>query len=276
MGTEAGLESPIQGGSDENTEVPQNGVPQQDSSGGNPAWSTLLDKLPAGLHGLVRPELETWDRNVQQKLQQVHSQYEPYKPFIDSRVDPRELDSAYQIFNLINSDPRAFYDQMANFYGWTDEQGQEQQSQDEEDAYDLSGDEDDPRLSKLEQAQQQLQQTIEQQMQAQAQAEADSQLDQTMTSLKQKFGEFDEGFVLTKAMQYMNTTGREPNLEQIVQEYQQFVDGVRQQPRAGANAPRVLPTSGGVPSSNVDPTSLSPKDRRALMAEMLQKANTEG
>lgn len=55
----------------------------------NPAWKGILDKLPPALHQLVIPELEAWDKGVQEKFQQIHTEYEPlkaFKPFVENNV----------------------------------------------------------------------------------------------------------------------------------------------------------------------------------------------
>src|SRR5678815_523547 len=80
---------------------------QGESTGGNPAWQDILNVLPDSLHSTVKPALEKWDQGVQQRFQTVHSQYEPFKPFLDSGVDPQNINYALAILDKIENDPRS-------------------------------------------------------------------------------------------------------------------------------------------------------------------------
>jgi len=181
--------------------------PQQQSSG-NPAWQGILDKVPAVLHDQLRPALEEWDKGVNERFSKVHSQYAAYKPFMDAGVQPDQLQQAHQIWNMLNNDPRALYEQLGQFLGQQQQpqqqggQGlpyqQQQQQPSNQQPFDM-GEFGDPQqvditqhpqfqaLAQQQQALVQQQQQFMQQMQAAQQAEmsrqAESWVEQQQTSI---------------------------------------------------------------------------------------------
>lgn len=55
----------------------------------NPAWQVILDTLPGDLHKLVTPALQKWDDDVKARFEEIHKEYESYKPFkqfIDNNI----------------------------------------------------------------------------------------------------------------------------------------------------------------------------------------------
>src|SRR6266496_4647872 len=71
----------------------------------NPAWNDLLEVVPSQLHSLVTPYLQKWDKNYQEGINKVHSQYEPYKSYIDNEIQPGQIDYALQLMQAIESRP---------------------------------------------------------------------------------------------------------------------------------------------------------------------------
>jgi hypothetical protein len=74
----------------------------------NPAWKSLLDKLPPALHKLIIPELEAWDKGVQDKFQEIHNEYEaykPFKPFVDNDIDPEYAWQSVVFADKLQRDP---------------------------------------------------------------------------------------------------------------------------------------------------------------------------
>jgi hypothetical protein len=92
------------------------------------------------------------------------------------------------------------------------------------------------------------------------QAEADQQLDNDLKSLREKFGEFDDRYVLGLAMAGVS-------LEEAVQEYQKKFGGSRP---ADPNTPNVLTPGGGLPTDRVDPKKLDGPGTRSLVEQMLR------
>lgn len=85
----------------------------------NPAWQGILDVLPTELHNLVIPQLKAWDQGVQQKFQEIHSQYEEYKgyeDFIKSNIDPEYAKAAVHMADLLQRDPAKLASQINETY----------------------------------------------------------------------------------------------------------------------------------------------------------------
>lgn len=249
------------------------------SSGGNPAWQPILDKLPAGLHEMIRPELENWDRGVQEKFQQVQSRYAPFKDFVENGVSPEDIQRAMQVYSLLNNNPRALYDHMGQYYKFAQEQAAASgdQGQQEFDEYDL----DDPegknsdtagiapeKFEQLERQQQIIAQVLYQEYQRKQQEAADAELEQELARLREEHGDFDEEFVIAVAAQ----TGDLPG---AVAKYNEIISRKVGAPRPGSDLPRVMTPGSSTPSTQVNPAELDSKGTRELIVEML-KAQRNG
>lgn len=239
----------------------------------NPAWNDLLGVIPQGLHGAVTSHLKTWDQNYQQGIQKVHSQYEPYKPFLDSGTDPEALNNAMLIMQNLEADPEKFAKALVEHYGLQlGGQGQElQQTQEEleeEVPFDITQH---PAFQRLDQGFNLLaQQTLTQHEQAEMNA-AEADLDAQMAVAKEANPNLDEGYVY----QYMNA--HECDVATAAAAYQQFADNLIQNYRPpGANAPRLMGGGGGLPSQAVPVAKMTGQQRRALMVQTLNNLNASG
>lgn len=287
MGEGAGFEASVSGEDSQGID-PGQGLPEQqnENTGGNPAWSGLLGSLPEGLHGVVRPYLEEWDKGVNNRFQKIHSDYEPlkaYQQFAEQGLTPEALMQAHSLFNLINEDPRRVYDQMGAAFGFNNpEQGRQEQSQGQN--LDDFGFEETPDASqvdienhpkivemreKLEQAEQYIQAQYQQELNKQVETELDGEID----SLYEKFNldpndDRPEQFAMGLALSGMS-------LEAGFQKYVELTQSILQNDPA-RTAQRILPASGGVPSSKVNPAELNRGETKSLLANMIKQANEQG
>lgn len=241
----------------------------------NPAWNPLLEKLPASLHGMVTPELLAWDKNVQQLVGKVHSEYEPWKPFKENNLDPNEIYQAWQAIQNLEANPQGFVDAVIEYYGLQQalaEQGQQPQVNDGDDGelapYDIASD---PEFQRVTGLTEQMANLLLAQHQQQKDAQMDQQLNSDLNAAKQKMGNFDEDFVL----QRMNATGE--SVEQAVTAYQTFEQNLIAQSRnPSAGAPIIMGSGGGTPATATPVGNMSDKDRRAYIAQVLQSAQANG
>jgi hypothetical protein len=99
--------------------------------------------------------------------------------------------------------------------------------------------------------------------QAKQDANADNALNKELEDLKTAHGEYDEDYVLAKMQLGMSG-------EDAVKSYQALVQRITPQPFA----PTLLGSSGGngIPSNAIDPTKLSNKETRNLVAKMAEAA----
>lgn len=253
------------------------GGTDESTSGGNPAWTELYGVLPDSLHTVVSPVLEKWEQGTQQKFQQYAEQvkqYEPYQGFVEQGVAPDQIEQALAMAQLIDSDPKGFMQQMQAFFGGDEQQqpnqqqGQQQSNDNfvgtfDEQPFDI---ENDPRFQQLKQNQDQIAAFLAQQVEAEQAQQADSYLDNELNSLSQKYGEFDEEFVLGLA------TNGVP-LEDAVQRYQSLVERVRTTPAPDAGLPNIMSPGGGLPSEQINPADMSDAQRKQYVMNVLAQAS---
>lgn len=260
-------------------------VTPADTSGVNPAWDTLKEKLPKEFHSQIDPILSEWDKGVQQKFQQHAEElrrYEAWKEFVDNNVDPGQLRVASQMAQNLNNDPVTFYNNLASMLrerGLIQEAKQAEQAA--SNAEELEGLEQvaDPRVDALAQQQRQLIEGLAAERQAQQQAEADARLNQQiqgeMAALEAKTGElpqwvkdevFSRGAIMTQQL------GRPVPLQEAFIAFQQVRQQMLNTPRPGENAPRVVPGGGGFPANRPDPNALKTYDgRTAAIADIIKR-----
>ncbi len=253
----------------QNTYQPE---PQQQESTGNPAWNNLMQVVPSQLHSQVTPILKEWDQNYQQSIQKVHSEYEPYKayePFVQQGVDPSDIEFSLGLLNAISTNPQEVLTALSEWVA--QENGQQVQEQGQYGSTPQSPDFDitsHPAYQELSGVVESMAQILLSQKEAEQQYEQDEMLEQELTSLKEKYGEFDEDYVLGVAL---NTDG---NIEAAVQKYQQLSQGILSGKRPPG--PPVLGSGGASPNTQFDPRKADSKDTKAYVASLLQQAAQQG
>jgi hypothetical protein len=294
--TSEGESTPAVAPQDSPTNVPsftQQQAPQtQQPTGSNPAYAEYLSKIPEGFRGVVEPIFKEWDQGVNKRFEQVHSRYDPYKPFIESQVDPRLMRSALDFYELVNTDPKRVYEALAEHFG--NVQGQGQALDEPEEEFDLGeGGQTQqvditkhPQFVQLKQQMDALvngmQEQVQQREQQQLAAEGEQWLESRHTAaedyLKNKVGitpdknTWNYIYGTTIALSQANPNGdNDAAFAQAVDSYVEQINTFRRTPSANGNAPTVLPTGGGTPS-NVIPNDISDKDRRKLAVDMFSQA----
>lgn len=259
MGTEDGQDSL---GTGEVTE-PIETQDQESGTGINPAWSELLQSVPAGLHSQITPHLSKWDQNYQRDIQEVHSRYEPYKPFIENDINPEQINYALGILSAIEERPQEVLQALRAYIGEEEETGQ----QGFEDINNGESPEwlNHPEYQRMSEMVNTMAQLLVQQRQAETDLQFDRELDSELTAAQQKLGDFDEEWVLTKL--YNNP---EMSVEQAVQAFKEFEQGILS--RNQKPGPPVLGSGGSVPNPDFNPAKLDGKDRRATVAQILAQA----
>jgi len=246
----------------------------QENSGGNPAWQPFLDALPSSLHSQVTPILSEWDKGVQQRFESIHEEYAPYKQYKEQGIDPDTISQALNLVNALNENPEQVWKSMGEYYNLTPaEQAAVDDAAKTEDSSDQSwmDDEDyvDPRIAKLEEGVKQMAELLMQEQQAKAQAAEDERLASELSSLKEKYGEYDENYVLGLMLNGASA-------EEAIKGYKEITDRILAQNNRPP-APKVLGGGGGgVASTSVNPAKLSEAERKQLAMQMLAKAKQEG
>jgi hypothetical protein len=246
-------------------------------SGGNPAWDSLRSKLdPVSFHS-IEEDLKSFDKNAESRISSLNQQLKQYNEL----GSPEQLQNYAMIASRLDTEPEVIYNALGEFLkqnGRLPNTEQElQDAVDEEEATNESQSPVDPRLAQLEQQQQQMQDFLAQQEQMRVQQEADYTLEQEINELKQAHPEFSEDDVrevLMRAAFQLQSSGKTTKLSDVAQEYvDKTVNRIRAVPRPGDSAPRLLPTSGGMPGGQqAKPLGqLSRDDVQNLIASSIQQ-----
>ena len=234
----------------------------------NPAWTELLGVVPSQLHSQVTPHLQKWDQNFQSKINEVHSQYEPWKQFIDNGVAPDDVQYSLGLLQALSENPqeviKALNEWAGAENGTPEQQGQLNQSQQpglEEDDPILSH----PKVQEMQKGLETLAQIILSQRETEQQSAADAELENDIKTLKDTHGEFDEEIVLALAMQgdKFDYTALENAVKKVV----------AMNPPARQPGPPVL-GNGAAPPADI-PKPGNDAERRNLVAQMLAQAQRQ-
>lgn len=250
---------------------PDGGVQGGDTPGPNPAWSDVLNIVPEQFHQQVTPHFQQWDQAAQQKIEAVNSQlkeFEDYKPFVEHGITSDELEQGVRLLYELNNNPQGIYEALANAYNFGGNKSGESEDNEEE------GDEgkidfsQNPEFAKLQDGLELVSKIVLEDAQAKEAANADAELDAELEALKSKHGDenYNEKFIL--AMMQNGMDG-----DEAVEAFKEL----RQSFTPQSPAPTILGSAGGngVPSNAIDPTSLSRKETRNLVAEFLKRAQQQ-
>jgi len=241
----------------------------------NPAWNDALSVILSQLHSQVTPHFQKWDDNFNTQIQKVHSQYEPYKPFIESGYTPEDLSFGVSLVQALSSNPQQLAQALNEWvqaeYGEGEQQGQNEstpQFDPNNPDFDITSH---PAFQQQDQALKAMAQILLDQRQQEQQAQADQALEEEISGLRDKYkdrGDFDLEFVMGVAM-----NDPDMDLDKAVQRYYETQD--RMLGNVRRPGPPVLGSGGAIPNGGVDPRKLDDKDRRALVAQMLQQASQQ-
>lgn len=255
----------------DNTVVDQ-GLEDQDTVADTTYADTFLKDVPETERPIVEKYVKQWDAGVTKRFQDVHSEYADYKPFKEAGIDADYLSQSLALAQALEADPAGTVKAVAEAYGISFgeaaaalEQGVTQPPATQQPAATPDFYQD-PRFTQLEQLATTAANILVQQQESQEAANADRELEQTLVSLKEKYGDYDERYVVALAMQ-------NGSLEDSVKEYKAW----EQQVLTAQNrpAPTVLGSGGGLPATDIDPSKLNSKDTRALVTQLLTKAQQE-
>lgn len=261
----------VEGNTDTTGEVDNSGGEQQEqSSGRNPAWDPVLNLIPSTLHDGVTPHLREWDKNFQTELQKVQSQYEPYKPLIDSGAAPETLQAALNFYQMAEQDPQRVFEEMAKYYGFGQDQGQQEQVQSSDDEFNLdnSGEEQDPRYAALEKNQEAMAQMLLSQHNKEQEAQFEAEVEVEVTKIKTAHPDMSEDDEL---MMYRLAIANQSTLTQASDELFKYKESTSQFALQGkSQAPAVMNSTGTIPGQPpIDPRKLDSKDTKALVASII-------
>jgi hypothetical protein len=246
-------------------------------AGGNPAWDSLRSKLdPVSFHS-IQDDLKNFDKNAESRISSLNQQLKQYNEL----GSPEQLQNYATIAQRLDTEPETIYNALGEFLKQNgrmpETEAELQTAVDDEEAFGTDETPTDPRIAQLEQQQQQMQDFLAQQENVRVQQEADSALDQEINELKKAYTDFSEEDikeVLMRAAFQLQSSGKPTKLADVAQEYvDKTVNRIRAVPRPGDSAPRLLPTSGGMPGGQqATPLGkLSRNDVQSLIASSLEQ-----
>jgi len=250
----------------------------------DPNWQKVLDQLPNEFHKQVLPTFKEWDTN----FAKVQSDYAPYKPLLENNVPYETIQQAFQLAELISSDPQAVYEELGRRFGFASGQGQQQvedpQPNPEDDpSYDPTDITKNPQFVQLQEQFQQLQQGLfqqsQQELQRQEEQRAMQEINSEWANIESKTGKLspDVRTEITRRAVFIGDSRGDGNysLEEGYKDYAAFVNKVRNS-RANNSAPAVLGGNGGIPQSKKNLGNMDDDERIdyiASFAERIAKEN---
>lgn len=256
---------------------------------GNPAWEKLRSKLdPISFHA-IQDDLEAMDDAANQRITNVNQRYEPYRAFAEQGINPQQIQQALTISQQINERPEDIYQYLGQFLQQNGRMPSQQEVKNASEAGAIGEEAEpqvDPRLDQLSQQQQAIMQFLQEQQQAEVNREAEISLDTETKQLRAahpELGDEDVKEVIRRAAfvaQQNLALGNHkiPSLEEAYTDFNALRTRILSTPRPGDSAPRLLPTSGGIPSAVGQKTlgSLSRTETQDLIAGLLEQNKSRG
>jgi len=246
-------------------------VTGSETPGINPAWNDALSSVPEQFHSILTPHFQKWDQAANSRIEEVNSKlksFEDYNPLIEHGISMGDVQQALLLAQEINTNPRSVFDALNQAYNFSAvvEAATEGATQPGE----TPAAQDDPRFSQLEQQLGLVSQILLQENEAKEAAKQDAWLENAIGSALMKFPDLalnkqEENFVLAQMWQ------NGMDADAAVQAFVDFKNSLAPQPFA----PKILGGVGGTPSQAIDPTKLSGKDTRNLVAQMLAAAQAQ-
>lgn len=263
-------EEELEGQGETTGEVTQ-GQEETPGTGINPAWNDLLEVLPSQLQPLVTPHLQQWDKNYQEGVQKVHSEYEPYKSFKEQEIPAEQLQYGLQLLDAMENRPQEVYAAMQEFFKGQETEQQPpvaevkpgEQGQESTPEIDITSH---PQFKQLTEIVNALVEQTVQQTQAEQNAQADAELEAELKAATEKHGEFDADWVISKVM----ASDFKLTIDQAAEQYREFEKSILA--KANQPGPKVLSAGGSTPNSGVKPSQLDEKGRVSLIADMLKNS----
>jgi hypothetical protein len=221
------------------------------------SWNEFVSAIPEDRRAELAP-----------KFKERIQSFEPLKQWENlqkSGITPDHADTALKLFSTIENNPREVYDLIGKHLNITPQQAQEVVEELED------GDQDDPRIQRMQQQLDTLAQVAIAQRQMtvkeKEQQAADQAIEAEINAVKKKYGNDLPEDELIMRMIHKNMTA-----EQAYQEYASRADQIR----ARRPAPVIMGAGGNIPSSAaIDPTKLDGKQTKSVVAQMLAHANAE-
>lgn len=227
---------------------------QNSGQGVNPAWEEFFNVIPEDyreeVQPLVEPVLQKWDQGVQKQFES----YNPYKKFVEEKVDPQVIDYAMNLLDTLNDNDGALqvFNQLGSYLeqqgliGQEEGEGKQEAPKEEEVNWDSLPQGLRQQIESLQSGFSNLAELQLSQRQAAQEAEEDAQLEAELSALRDRFGDYDDHWVLAKMANGMDG-------ETAVKSYHEWLDNqLKARNKPGSSFKALGAGSGDFPSGNGD------------------------
>ena len=245
-------------------------------AGVNPAWNDVINYIPEEERPKVISKLQEWDNN----FAKVQSDFAPYKPLLDHKVSMEEVSRAFQFAQLVNTNPRAVYDELGQRFGFGQGQQQVTKEDDNEEEenpnpqFDLTKH---PQFVEMQNKLQQFEQAAmldyQRQQERQEAQKVESEFSNIENEFKVKLSPQAREEVLIRTVKIGDRTGNY-DIREGYKDYSSFVNQIRNS-RATNTAPKVFSGSGGLPANSKPLSQLNDEDRANRIVAWLEANNKE-
>lgn len=253
-------------------EDPQGSGQETESSGGNPAWEPLREKLDPLTFRQVEPILKGWDNDAQTRITSLNEQLNPWKAFSDAGHTPEKVAQWQALAERLDSEPEVIYQALEEFL--TREGRMPTKAEIKAEVEDAEGDGEkpeapasDPRFDQLAESNKQMLEFLQNQQNEKLQASAEKALDTEIKAFEEAHKDYRPSEikeVLRRAAFQAQQTGKNVTLEEANTEYAAFRTELLTAPRAGDSAPKLPPLSGGTAPSGEEKKSLGALSRQEM------------
>jgi hypothetical protein len=260
----------------------------------NPAWNTLLSKIPEEFHNQIVPDLKQWDQQVQSKFQEIHASYEPlkaFKSFADNGIDSDYAWKAVQLADQLQNDPGRVVNDINEAWklGYTAPGVTPPASSSEDD--DLFGESDDditshPKFKAMQDALTQVQAKFKEDAEREQEdaeiADFEAELDSLESATKEKNLPFHRLFVTSLMAQGLSGEDAVKQYHEALAITSTSVDNAA--PESAVETPSaetpVMGSAGstgsGLPDGSVDYAKLNRNDFNSTVEQLLAQAQESG
>jgi len=244
---------------------------QQVNTGNRSPYADYLDRIPEGLRGAVEPVFKDWDANVTRMRQNELAKLQEYGGYDElvQQYEPEYLTQATQLAMMLEQNPQALYEGLAQMLGIQNGEGQYDQEEDYgQQQFDLSQD---PAFQQLTEQQGQLAELIQNQYEQQQMEQEEQEVLDELDQMHEQYGDFDDEMVLMIAAHTNDLNmAYEMYKQRLGQQAQQMNQPGMQAPIVGGGG------NGGVPSNVVNPREMSDRQRKEAALAIARANKPQG
>lgn len=249
---------------------PQGQAEQTDptpAGGGNPAWDELRSEVGDTTFALLKPHVEKWDRQANERISRTNAELKRYSEL----GDYDNLSTYRTVATQLDEDPSGFYQRLGEelqrrgLIDGTDPAGDDAELEDGAD------EDEDPRDARIAQLEQNLERFLGSQDEAAQQAQVKSWQDEWSSSFDaakaQNTWLADEDDEVLRALAgplFNDTDDVSVTFQKAVASLNNLRNRTLSTPRAGDSAPRLIPSGGGNPAAG-QTQDVSKMDRRSTV-----------